>query len=288
LVPLPPPSPERLLVQSVLVLVVTLLFGFLLNLVLFSELQQAIAQTQLRGQFAEQLEAGTAPIGEGTFENVLLSDGDPVARIEIPAIAVDQIVVQGTAAGTLKKGPGHRRDSALPGQPGYTVILGRMTTYGGPFARIQELAPGEAISLITGQGEHVYRVIGVRYAGDLAPPPPGAGQSRLVLETARGAPFMPSGVIRVDADLVSPAQPAGLRQTTFWQLPLADKELASDTRTVWALVFTLQFFVLAGAGATYSLRLVGRAKTWVVFFPVLLLAGLLVADQLTLLLPNLM
>jgi len=87
---------------------------------------------------------------------------------------------------------------------------------------------------------------------------------------------------------VSPQQPAGPRQTTFGQLPRADKEMAGDTRTVWALVFALQFFVVAGAGATYSLRLFGRAKTWLVFAPVLTLAGLLVADQLTLLLPNLM
>jgi len=108
------------------------------------------------------------------------------------------------------------------------------------------------------------------------------------LETARGLPFMPSGVVRVDADLVSALQPAGLRQSSFWQLPAAAKELASDTRTVWALVFALQFLVLAVLGATYSLRLVGRAKTWVVFAPVLLLAGLLTADQVTLLLPNLM
>jgi len=271
-----------------LALVLVLLFGFIVNLMLFSGLQQAIAQTQLRSLFAEQLEAGTAPVSEGTFDGVLLADGDPVARIEIPAISVDQIVVMGTASGVLTKGPGHRRDSAMPGQPGYTVIMGRMTAYGGPFANIQELVPGETISLITGQGEHIYRVIGVRYAGDIAPPPPRAGQGRLILETARGLPFMPSGVIRVDAELVSDTQPAGQRQTTFWQLPQADKELASDTRTVWALVFALQFFVVAVAGAAYSLRLVGKAKTWVVFGPVLLLAGLLVAGQVTLLLPNLM
>jgi len=271
-----------------LTLVSMLLFGFLLNLMLLSGLQQAIAQTQLRDQFAEQLKEGIAPVSEGTFEDVLLADGDPVARIEIPAISVSEIVVEGTSAGILKKGPGHRRDTTLPGQPGVTVIMGRMAAYGGPFARIQELVPGEAIAIITGQGEHIYRVIGVRYAGDLSPTPPSAGQGRLILETARGIPFAPSGIIRVDAELVSTTQPAGPRQTSFWHLAAADIELASDTRTVWALVFALQFFVVAEVCAVYSLRLVGRTKTWVVFAPILLLAGLLVADQLTLLLPNLM
>ena len=283
-----PLNPRQLLSRAVLALVAALLFGFLLDITVLSGLQQTIAQTQIREQFGEQLKAGTAAVGEGTFENVLLADGDPVARIEIPAIAVDLIVVEGTSARTLNKGPGHRRDTNLPGQAGVTVVMGRMAAYGGPFARIQELNPGELISFITGQGEHTYRVIGVRYAGDLAPPLPGSGQGRLILETARGFPFMPSGVIRVDAELVSTPQLAGARQTSFLQLAAADKELASDTGTIWALVFALQFFVVAEIGAAYGLKLVGKAKTWVVFVPVLLLAGLLVADQLTHLLPNLL
>jgi len=283
-----PLSSRQLFTRGVLALVLALSLGFFLNLVVFSKLQHAIDQTQLRELFTQQLNTGIAPVSEGTFEKVLLIDGDPVARIEIPAISLDQIVVEGTTAGALKSGPGHRRDSALPGQPGYTVLMGRMTSYGGPFARIQELTPGEAISLITGQGEHIYRVIGVRYAGDYSPPPPSRGQGRLVLETARGFPFMPSGVIRVDAELVSTTHPNGQRQTNYWQLSFADKELAGDTRTVWALVFTLQFLILAEASAIYSLKKVGRAKTWVVFVPVLLLAGLLVADQVTEMLPNLM
>ena len=274
--------------KAVLILVVAVLFGFLLNLMLLSGLQQAVAQRQLRAVLAEQLEQGTAPVSEGTFEDVLLSDGDPVARIEIPAISVDQIVVEGTTAGVLTKGPGHRRDTVLPGQIGVSVLMGRMAAYSGPFNKIQELNPGEPISIITGQGEHMYRVIGVRYAGDLAPPPPVPGQGRLILETARGVPFMPAGVIRVDAELVSEPQPVGQRQTSFWHLSPAEKELASDTRTAWALVFALQFLLLAAALATYSLKLVGKAKTWVVFVPVLLLAWLLVADQLTRLLPNLL
>ena len=141
-------------------------------------------------------------MSEGTFDNVLLSDGDPVARLEIPSLGVDQIVVEGTASAALTKGPGHRRDTFLPGQAGVSVLMGRATAYGGPFGRIQELPPGETISVITGQGEHIYRVLGVRYAGDPSPAfKPGTG--RLVLETARGGPYMPSGVVRVDAELVS-------------------------------------------------------------------------------------
>jgi len=286
-VPLAPLSRGQVLLQGSLTMFAAVLFGFLVNLTLLSQLQHVVSQQQLRAELGEQLAAGSAPVSEGTFDNVLLSDGDPVARLEIPSLAVDQIVVEGTSSAALTKGPGHRRDTFLPGQAGVSVLMGRATAYGGPFGRIQELPPGETISVITGQGEHIYRVLGVRYAGDPSPAfKPGTG--RLVLETARGGPFMPSGVVRVDAELVSSVKPDGPRRTTFATLNPADKELASDFSMVWALVFACQFLLLSEVACVWSLRRFGRAKTWVVFVPVLLLSGLLVADQVTRLLPNLM
>ena len=286
-VPLAPLSRGQVLLQGSLTMFAAVLFGFLVNLTLLSQLQHVVSQQQLRAELGEQLAAGSAPVSEGTFDNVLLSDGDPVARLEIPSLAVDQIVVEGTSSAALTKGPGHRRDTFLPGQAGVSVLMGRATAYGGPFGRIQELPPGETISVITGQGEHIYRVLGVRYAGDPSPAfKPGTGH--LVLETARGGPFMPSGVVRVDAELVSSVKPDGPRRTTFATLNPADKELASDFSMVWALVFACQLLLLAEVACVWALRRFGRAKTWVVFVPVLLLSGLLVADQVTRLLPNLM
>lgn len=283
-----PLTTKQLMIRSILAMVSVVLLGLGTNLFVLSGLQHVIAQQQLRSTFAEQLAGGMAPVSEGNYDSVLLSDGDPVARIEIPAIGVDQIVAEGTSSGVLSKGPGHRRDTTLPGQAGASVVMGRASAYGGPFGRIQELPPGETISIITGQGEHIYRVLGVRYAGDPAPAPLVAGQSRLVLETARGGPFMPIGVVRVDAELVTAVQPNGARQTTFSTLSIKDKELAIDTTTVWALVFALQFLVASEVAAVYAYRRFGGRKTWVVLMPVLLLSGLLVADQITRLLPNLM
>ncbi|MCW5954463.1 MAG: sortase [Propionibacteriaceae bacterium] len=288
MIPPPPLTPTQLLVRSSLSLLSLILLGIVFNLTILSHLQNIVAQQQLRGLFTEQLAAGTAPVSEGDFENVLLTDGDPVARIEIPAIGVDTIVVEGTSSGTLTSGPGHRRDTRLPGQVGVSILMGRAAAYGGPFGSIQTLAPGETISVVTGQGEHIYEVIGVRYAGDPSPAPLTAGEGRLILESARGFPFAPVGVVRVDARLVSEVQPAGARETTSRTLPPSHRELAVDTGTVWALVFALQFLVLAEAAAVWAHQRVGGAKTWVVAAPVLLLAGLLVADQLVRLLPNLL
>ncbi|MFB2583531.1 sortase [Herbiconiux liukaitaii] len=288
MMPVAPLSIPQVIARSSLALVAAVFFAFAFNLMVLSHLQHVVAQQQLMDTYREQLSAGTAPVSEGAFDDTLLVGGAPVGIIEIPSIGVSQVIVEGTSGGELKSGPGHRRDTVLPGQAGVSVIMGRAAAYGGPFGRIQELAPGETFSVLTGQGLQQYEVIGVRYAGDPSPPSPIAGESRLILETARGPAFIPSGVARVDAQLVSEVQPAGARQSTYNLLPPQATELATDTTTVWALVFALQFFVIAEIAAVWSYRRIGAQKTWVVFVPVMVLSGLVVADQITRLLPNLL
>lgn len=282
-----PLSTRDQIIQAVLVMVAVVVAGLLANLVGLSQLQHVIAQQNLRASFTESLAAGTAPVSEGDYNNVLLADGTPVAQLRIPEIGLDETVVEGTSSGVLTQGVGHRRDTVLPGQAGVSVLFGRANAYGGPFGRIGRLPAGTTFSVITGQGEQTFRVLDVRYAGEPSPSPVTAGQSRLVLVSAKGAPYMPVGVVRVDAELISPVQAACARQTTENLLPTAQRELGIDTSTVWALLFALQFLVVAEIGAVWSWRRFGGARTWVVFVPILLLSGLLVADQLTRLLPNL-
>ena len=64
--------------------------------------------------------------------------------------------------------------------------------------------------------------------------------------------------------------------------------MATDTSTVWALVFALQFLLVAQLAAVWAFRRIGAQKTWVVFVPVGVLAVIFVGSQLTLLLPNLL
>ena len=84
--------------------------------------------------------------------------GAAVAVIKIPKIGVEQAVVEGTGVGDLRKGPGHYRNTPLPGQPGNAAIAGHRTTYGAPFNRIDELAPGDPILVSTLQGNFKYVV----------------------------------------------------------------------------------------------------------------------------------
>ena len=85
--------------------------------------------------------------------------GDGIARIEIPKIQVNWIVVEGVTVEALKKGPGHFPGTAYPGDKGNTVISGHRATYGEPFARMNEVVVGDSIKLTTLRGAFDYTVI---------------------------------------------------------------------------------------------------------------------------------
>jgi sortase A len=87
------------------------------------------------------------------------AEGDATARIRIPDIGLDKIVVEGVTLDDLKRGPGHYPETPLPGQPGNAAIAGHRTTYGAPFGRINELEPGDEILVTTLQGTFRYEMI---------------------------------------------------------------------------------------------------------------------------------
>jgi sortase A len=89
-----------------------------------------------------------------------ISEGDPVAHIEIPSIGVDDIVVAGVSVEDLRRGPGHFPETPLPGQLGNAAIAGHRTTYGQPFRNVDDLEPGDDIVLTTVAGRFVYDVTG--------------------------------------------------------------------------------------------------------------------------------
>ena len=86
--------------------------------------------------------------------------GRALARIYLPSISKDyvRVVVEGVATEDLKRGPGHYPGTAAPGAVGNTVISGHRTTYGAPFNRLAELAPGDQVVLETRRSWFTYRV----------------------------------------------------------------------------------------------------------------------------------
>lgn len=84
--------------------------------------------------------------------------GDPVARIQIRRIGVSAVVVQGTAASELSKGPGHYPGTPLPGSHGTVAIAGHRTTFGAWFRHIDALRRGDPITVTMPYGTFTYRV----------------------------------------------------------------------------------------------------------------------------------
>lgn len=293
--PDPPPAPRaaspiRRVASTTLLILSTLLLAFTLYIGLISTLFYDRAQHDAYADFRVQLAEATAPIGpvDPTDARALLASGSAVAVLDVPEIGLHAVVFQGTTSGTLERGPGHLRDTPMPGQAGTSVIFGRAATYGAPFGRIDELNPGDRFTVITGQGTAHYRVAAIRRVGDRELPPVAAGHGRLTLTTADGFAFLPSGVLRVDADLTSRAQPAPPMVLTANDLLPAEQALAGDSAAWLPLVLWGQGLVVAAALLTWARAHWGRWQVWIVAVPVLGFLGLSVADQVARLFLNLM
>lgn len=97
-------------------------------------------------------------------------DGDAIARLRIPRLHLDDIVVNGTSVADLRRGPGRHLESYMPGEGRLVYIAGHRTTYAAPFSHIDDLRRGDAITLRLPYATVVYRVTGHRIveAGDLS------------------------------------------------------------------------------------------------------------------------
>ena len=123
------------------------------------------AQSELRRQLSAELAESTW--GSGTnFDARITSTptpGQPIAELRIPKIHLDMVVVEGTTAPELAKGPGHYVGTAYPWDGrGRVGIAGHRTTYLHPFWALDRLSAGDQISLKTRFGTYVYRVLGSR------------------------------------------------------------------------------------------------------------------------------
>jgi sortase A len=78
--------------------------------------------------------------------------------IKIPRLNLDMVFIEGVDPGDLKLGPGHYPNTPLPGQGGNVGIAGHRTTYLHPFWALNELKPGDRITLETRKGVFVYKV----------------------------------------------------------------------------------------------------------------------------------
>ena len=119
-------------------------------------------QQRLAGQFRALVALNTAAVGHaslgllpGDRDEAVPRAGTVTARLQIPAIGLDQYVVEGTSTGDLEQGPGHATGTAVPGQAGNVVLAGHRSTFGAPFGRLGELRPGESVIVTTTLGQRL-------------------------------------------------------------------------------------------------------------------------------------
>jgi sortase A len=128
-----------------------------------------------------------------------------VARLIIPSIGVNRIVVEGATADALTKGPGHFPETPLPGQLGNAAIAGHRTTHLAPFFDIDQLQPGDEITVITLNGRYVYHVTGTEIVApdDYASVIPTTDVTKATLTLVSCTPrYSATNRIVVHADLV--------------------------------------------------------------------------------------
>jgi LPXTG-site transpeptidase (sortase) family protein len=89
-----------------------------------------------------------------------VDDGAPVARLVIPSIDLDEIVLEG--ADELNAGPGHVAGSAFPGGAGNAIISGERDR---AFSHLDAVNPGDTVVTESGLARDSWIVVSKRIVG---------------------------------------------------------------------------------------------------------------------------
>lgn len=277
--PRQPAHPPRAAARSVgfaLVALALLLAGFLVQALYLTPVSEARAQENLFKTFRGALSQGLAPVGPAAL-------GDPVAVLEVPRVHLKAVVVEGSASAQLLDGPGHRPDTPLPGQPGASVVLGRRSLAGAPFADLASLQVGDTITATTGQSGGIrYRVTSVRRSTEPRLVRSDDPRNTLTLVTA-DPPLHPTRTVIVTAALQTPVLAAGAPRPAA---RAADASLARDGGGLLPLALWGQVLVLVALASTWAYVRWSRWPSWLVTTPVLLAVLWNVYENALRLLPN--
>lgn len=296
-----PPAGQKMF-STVLYLLGGTVFFLLANLTLVSQVEHYVWQHNAYNTLRVSLADGSVPVSPLDYTGAVTPAGTPLAVLRAADIGIsDEVIVEGSAAAQTAVGIGHRRDSVLPCQSGTSVLMARSGAYGGIGQKWKSLRAGDTFTVQTGQGTCTYAVMGQREAGDTAPSPPTGEDGRLVLTTAAGLPFMPTEVLRIDAELISDAFDRPSQAVPTSALPGSDAAMGSQLRLaldakpgvdlglLFGIVLLLEPLIAGGIGAVWTWRRWGRWQTWLVATPVLGTLGLLVATSINeWFLPNLL
>lgn len=169
----------RVLVRTGAELLVTLgalVVAFAAYLLVWSDVQNAAAQSELRETFAAQVVQASrtttpaaAPSARRTRDRgdrvptsplVPPPEGTGVGVLTIPRLGEgwSRVLVEGVEPAQLALGPGHFPGTAMPGQVGNFAVAGHRATNGEPFALLDTLVPGDEVVVQTVAATFTYVV----------------------------------------------------------------------------------------------------------------------------------
>ena len=257
----------RRLARVVVVWVVAALASFLIVLYFVEPLFQQRTQHALLGQMRAEISHAHYALTLPSAATPALAPnlGAPVGVLEIPDLGLRQVVVEGVGPTQTAKGPGHVPGTAGLGQPGNSAVVGRRSTFGGPFHSLGDLKQGERILITTTQGQTVYSVSSVTHQTVSDSSSSGSGESlptsTVPPVTSKYAPNpLPSRATTVD-DLYGPTK---ANQLTLVTSDSASPVNSSQATVVVATMKTVPFVPTAQNGRTATQTgLVGDHSAWV-------------------------
>ena len=120
----------------------------------------ALEQASLKDRWDEMPTLPAAPSATAAIpasgDAAEIADGEAVARLRIPRIGLDAVVLEGISEKTLAVAPGHYPGMALPGEGGHVVLSAHRDSF---FRELGRLEEGDAIELARTDAQAVpYRV----------------------------------------------------------------------------------------------------------------------------------
>ena len=142
------PSFRRVILSLLVVIVV---FFVAVGAVIYGIGSLVHARDQRGLMATERLNISNAAVLEKALDKVNLPTqppvvGQPVGVLAIPALGINQAVVEGVGSSQTVSGPGHVPGTAGLGQRGNAAVVGRNAGYGGVFGRLRHLKRGEGSS----------------------------------------------------------------------------------------------------------------------------------------------
>jgi sortase A len=244
-----------------LLLLAGLIVGFIAYEFFLSSLVEQRSQQILLDRFRFLANEGLATTPEWQP-----APGDPIAVLTISQLGIESVVVEGTSSSATTSGPGHLRQSPLPGRPGNSVIAARRTTFGAPFRDLDLLQEGQLIQMATGVGVFTYRIRELREVRpgetDVLDP---TGENLLTLITS--APeYRASGRLAVIAEL--DGDPAAQELGPIAVIPADETGLTGQPWALAPLLLLVQALIGTLLAAVWFARQMSQRVAWLLAAPV--------------------